>query len=113
MTPIPLSDVKYPITLWADIKKDFFSSKEDATRFFGMLHHEIELVKCEMETEVNPADDLWDVNVTLKSENALFTFIHWLWSETRTIEAEMDNDELWICPCSDDNGFHIVEMNCI
>lgn len=112
VNPIPLSDVKYPITLWVDIKKDFFSNKEDATKFFSMLHHELDLIKFEMETEKDQADDHWDTNVSIKSENALFTFIHWLWPETRSIEAEMDKDELWICPVDDEN-FHVVEMNCI
>lgn len=88
-----------------------WKDKEDATNFFNHLHHDLELVKFEMEKEKDPSDDHWDMNISIKSEDALFTFIHWLWPATRSIEAEKDS-ELWIVPI-DDEGDHIVEMNCV
>ena len=111
-TPVNMSDVKYPISLWTELNLENWKDKDDAANFFKHLHEDIELTKFEVEKETNQADDHWDLNVSIKTESALFSFIHWLWPQTRSIEAELDNEELWICPI-DKEGWHVVEMNCI
>lgn len=108
--PFPLSEIKYPINIPHELVYENWNGKEDAIVFFKHLNlnDEIEVIRFDEDIQDEKG---WDMKVSIKSEDALFSFIHWLFPETRSIEAEIDKD-LWIVPI-DKEGWHIIELNCV